>query len=215
MCFISVSVLSICYILTSCYDTQTLFSFSRQSVLFPFHKASFALPYVLCNSNVQPVGHYCTSHILIRFTRALYVWANTWLLDVYNYHTFTWKYVHFAYRCDSNIAFKLTSLLCSAKGVIMGHVGDTAFLPGQKTHITTFKCMINRLWYGNFHIIPHIDPWHISAFGPRADMGSQVDMAYDENCHIIISIYRTPVSPVCVKEITMKEAEPYCTTKLT
>ena len=55
------------------------------------------------------------------------------------------------------------SLLWSAKGLILsqvgiafffcsgekpispGHLGDTTFLPGQKTHITTFKCVINRL----------------------------------------------------------------------
>ena len=34
------------------------------------------------------------------------------------------------------MAFKHISLLLSAKVVIMGHVGDMAFLPGQKTHIT-------------------------------------------------------------------------------
>ena len=31
------------------------------------------------------------------------------------------------------------------KNISPGQVGDTTFLPGQKTHITTFKCMINRL----------------------------------------------------------------------
>ena len=50
------------------------------------------------------------------------------------YHTFTRKYVHFAYV--TNMTFNHISVLWSAKGVIMGHVGDTAFLPGQKTHIT-------------------------------------------------------------------------------
>ena len=39
------------------------------------------------------------------------------------------------------MAFKHILLLWSAKGVIMGHVGDTAFLPGQKIHITTFGAL--------------------------------------------------------------------------
>ena len=56
------------------------------------------------------------------------------------------------------------------------------------------KCMINRLWYGNFHIIPHINPRHPyqpeGRKGPRADMGvSGWYGAWYENCHIIISIY--------------------------
>ena len=38
--------------------------------------------------------------------------------------------------CDTNMAFKPISRLWSTKGVIMGQVGDMAFLPGQKTHIT-------------------------------------------------------------------------------
>ena len=101
------------------------------------------------------------------------------------------------------MAFKHISLLWSAKGVIMGHVGDIAFLSRQKTHITRShgwygrkpnyhhiqstrrsclwlhihcqigklvrkKHMINRLWYGNFHIITHINPWPISTSGPLA-----------------------------------------------
>ena len=39
---------------------------------------------------------------------------------------------------DTNMAFKhiRVSVLWSAKCVIMGHLDDTAFLPGQKTHIT-------------------------------------------------------------------------------
>ena len=59
----------------------------------------------------------------------------------------------------AKMAFKHISLLWSAKGVIMihvsdtaficpgkkpispGHVGDTAFLPGQKTYITTFGAL--------------------------------------------------------------------------
>ena len=39
------------------------------------------------------------------------------------YHTLTRKYGYF---CDTNMAFKYKSLLWKAKGVIMGHVGDTA-----------------------------------------------------------------------------------------
>ena len=101
-------------------------------------------------------------------------------------------YVHFAYV----ILTWLSSIYhsCGAqKGVIMGHVGDTAFLPGHITRSRGWygfknpyhyirstrrsclwlriqisnrrtcqkeKCMINRLWYGNFHIIPHINPRH-------------------------------------------------------
>ena len=34
--------------------------------------------------------------------------------------------------CDTNNALKHISLLWSTKGVIMGHLGDTAFLPRQK-----------------------------------------------------------------------------------
>ena len=57
------------------------------------------------------------------------------------------------------MAFKHISLLWSAKGVIMGQVGDTAFLPVQKAHITTFESMIN--------ISTHISS---RAFGPLADV---------------------------------------------
>ena len=123
------------------------------------------------------------------------------------------------------MAFKHMSLLWSAKGVIMGHVGDMPFMPGQKTHITRSrgwygffaraktsqsehsavlhlisnrqicqkeKCMINRLWNCNFHIIPPITPRPISARVPKArGLISQcwVDMGYDMKIHIIISIY--------------------------
>ena len=38
--------------------------------------------------------------------------------------------------CDTNMALKQITLLWSAKGVIMGHVDDTAFLPEAKTYIT-------------------------------------------------------------------------------
>ena len=51
--------------------------------------------------------------------------------DKRGYHTFTRKYVHFAYVILT--WFSSTYHLWSAKGVIMGHMGDTAFLPGQKT----------------------------------------------------------------------------------
>ena len=43
--------------------------------------------------------------------------------------------------------------------MIMGQVGDTAFLPVQKAHITTFESMIN--------ISTHISS---RAFGPLADV---------------------------------------------
>ena len=97
------------------------------------------------------------------------------------------------------MAFRHISLLWSTNGVIMGHMGHTAFLFRQKTFITRSrgwyslfarakkpnhhirstqvlsltphtiwkrqlcqkeKCMINRLWYGNFYTIPHINPRH-------------------------------------------------------
>ena len=38
----------------------------------------------------------------------------------------------FIFKCDTNMAFKHISLLWNANGVIMVHVGDTAFFPGQK-----------------------------------------------------------------------------------
>ena len=70
-------------------------------------------------------------------------------------HTFTRTYVHFAYVHDTSMAFKRISLLWSAKGAIMGHVGDrlfclgkkpissgnvgdTAFFARAKNHVTTF-----------------------------------------------------------------------------
>ena len=77
--------------------------------------------------------------------------------------------------------------------MIMGHMGDTAFLHWQKKkivpphlehsavlHLTLHTisnrqicqreiCMINRLLYSNFHIIPHINPRHpYQPEGPRA-----------------------------------------------
>ena len=70
------------------------------------------------------------------------------------------------------------------KPISPGHVCDTAFLPWKKPisphseHSTVLpltphtisnrqtcqkeKCMVNRLRYGNFHIIPYINPRHIS-----------------------------------------------------
>ena len=35
---------------------------------------------------------------------------------------------------DTNMAFKHISFLWSEKGMIVGHMGDTALLLGQKTH---------------------------------------------------------------------------------
>ena len=58
--------------------------------------------------------------------------------DKMAYQTFTNIICSFCI-CDTNINFKHISLLWSAKGVIMGHVGDTAFLPMQKTHITRLR----------------------------------------------------------------------------
>ena len=92
------------------------------------------------------------------------------------YNTFTWKYVHFTYVILKWLSSRYQA--CGVqKGVKMGHMGDTAFLPGQKpvswgrvgdmafllrqkTHITTFKCMINRLWCGIFisYPISTLDP---------------------------------------------------------
>jgi hypothetical protein len=46
------------------------------------------------------------------------------------------------------------------------------------------KYMINRLWYGIFHIICHINPRPILALGPSG----WYDMWY-EKCHIIINKY--------------------------
>ena len=92
------------------------------------------------------------------------------------------------------------------------HVGDTVFfarakIPYQHIWSTRWsclwlciryqigklvrkkKCMVNSLWYGNFHIIPHISPG--ASFGPRADMGvSGWYGVWYENCRIIISIYQ-------------------------
>ena len=39
------------------------------------------------------------------------------------------------------MTFKHISLLWSENDLIMGHVGDTAFFPGQETHITTFGAL--------------------------------------------------------------------------
>ena len=36
---------------------------------------------------------------------------------------------------DTNMAFKHISFLWSEKGMIVGHMGDTALLLGQKTHL--------------------------------------------------------------------------------
>ena len=53
------------------------------------------------------------------------------------------------------------------------------------------KCMINRLWYGNFHI-PHINPRHTyqpEGFG-----------VWYENCYTIISIYIVVDNPITTAE---------------
>ena len=52
------------------------------------------------------------------------------------------------------------------------------------------KYMINRLWYGIFHITCHINPRPILATGPSTNIGvsSWYDMWY-EKCHIIIYKY--------------------------
>ena len=52
------------------------------------------------------------------------------------------------------------------------------------------KYMINRLWYGIFHITYHINPRHILDLGPWANMGVSgwYDMWY-EKWHIIIYNY--------------------------
>ena len=42
---------------------------------------------------------------------------------------------------DTNMAFKHISFLWSEKGMIVGHMGDTALLLGQKTHIAPFGAL--------------------------------------------------------------------------
>ena len=37
---------------------------------------------------------------------------------------------------------------------------DSAHTISKRQTCQKEKCMINRLWYGNFHIIPHINPRH-------------------------------------------------------
>ena len=87
-----------------------------------------------------------------------------------------WTHLHIYLKicsfciCDSNMAFKHISFLWSAKGTLydnrwygffapeknisQGHMVDTAFLHGQKTHITTFgalgglACDRIRYWIG-------------------------------------------------------------------
>ena len=74
------------------------------------------------------------------------------------------------------MAFKHILLLLSAKSVMMVRVGHNPISPHSehsavlpltphtKSNRRTCqkeKCMINRLWHGNFHIIPHINPRHL------------------------------------------------------
>ena len=116
-------------------------------------------------------------------------------------HTFTRKYVPFAHVILTWLSS--TYHLRSAKGVLIGHVSDTAFARAKNPYqqvtcvIPLFcpdkkkknknisphsehsvvlpltlrtisnrqtcqkeKCMINRLWYGNFQVIPHINSRH-------------------------------------------------------
>ena len=157
------------------------------------------------------------------------------------------------------MAFKQIPLLWwSAKGVIMGHVGNTAFLFGQKTHITRScgwysffargknsyhhiwstrlsclltphtisnrqicqkeKCMINKLWYGNFHIIPHINLRHpYQPEGQRSSgwYGCWVDMGYDMKiwpsgwygCPGLI--WKLPYNNHCVSLLNIKSVTRY------
>ena len=48
------------------------------------------------------------------------------------------------------MAFKHISRLWSAKGVIMGHMGDTAFLPGQKKTYSTFGALGGLAFYSAY-----------------------------------------------------------------
>ena len=90
----------------------------------------------------------------------------------YIYHTFAREFIihllenMFICICDTNMAFKHISLLSSAKGVIMGQVGEcpgkkntspghlnhTAFLPEQKTHVTTFGSLGGLAFYSAYDI---------------------------------------------------------------
>ena len=62
----------------------------------------------------------------------LELWMQIWIFSVDIYQTFTRKYIHFAYM--------ILAWLLSTQCVIMGHVGDMAFLHMQKTHITSHVC---------------------------------------------------------------------------
>ena len=84
-------------------------------------------------------------------------------------------------------------LFCPCKKPVSPHLKHSEVLPltlhtiSNKHTCQKEKCMINRLWYGNFHIIPHINPRPISARGLIWIEGCCG--VWYENCHIIISIY--------------------------
>ena len=83
------------------------------------------------------------------------------------------------------MAFKHISLLWSAKVMIMGHVGDTAFLQGQKTHITR-----PHGWY--HHILSTLV--FDSAFGIKKANLSEKKM-YDKQIMIWQFSYHNPHQP--------------------
>ena len=66
------------------------------------------------------------------------------------------------------------------------------------------KYMINRLWYGIFHITCHINPQPMSAIGPSAlglIWASRVDMMvldWIDNWDIVTLCFITPIKEVCL-----------------
>ena len=61
---------------------------------------------------------------------------NTFWLNKITYHTFTRKYSYFAYVILTWLSSPVECKMCDN-----GHVGDTAFLPRQKKHITPFGAL--------------------------------------------------------------------------
>ena len=56
----------------------------------------------------------------------------------------------------TKMAFKHILLLWNANGVIMGHVSDTAFLPGRKKHIIRSRGCFTKTYLFNFDPLkPH------------------------------------------------------------
>ena len=91
-------------------------------------------------------------------------------------------------------------LFCPDKNPLSPHSEHSAVLPltphtisNKQTCQIEKKCMINRLWYDYFHIVPHINPRHpyqLEVLRPSGLYGclGWYGAGY-ENCHIIISFY--------------------------